>query len=66
MNDTDPTDDPRPCPPEEPDLNACCGNGCTPCVFDIWAEEKRAWEKAVQNWESRQRSRLKTVSDIGF
>ncbi|MFA7436932.1 oxidoreductase-like domain-containing protein [Castellaniella sp.] len=53
MNDTDPAHDPRPVPPEEPDLNDCCGNGCTPCVFDTWVDEKRAWEKAAQDWDAR-------------
>jgi len=30
----DPTD-PMPEPPSEPDLDACCGNGCDPCIFDL-------------------------------
>ncbi|WP_417251837.1 oxidoreductase-like domain-containing protein [Castellaniella sp.] len=51
-----PTDaDPRPAEPIEPDLNECCGNGCCPCVFDIYAEEKRAWRDAVKEWDERHR-----------
>lgn len=50
-----PADDPRPEEPVEPDLNACCGNGCEPCVFDTYAEERRAWQQAVKYWEERHR-----------
>ncbi|CAM5223012.1 hypothetical protein CDEF62S_01266 [Castellaniella defragrans] len=46
-------DDPRPAEPVEPDLNECCGNGCTPCVFDTYAEEKRCWRDAVKAWDLR-------------
>ncbi len=49
--------DPRPEEPWEPDLNDCCGNGCDPCVFDTYIEEKRRWEQAVKEWEARQVSR---------
>lgn len=48
-----PNDDPRPPEPIEPDLNDCCGNGCEPCVFDTYIEEKRAWQEAVKAWEQR-------------
>lgn len=47
-------DDSRPVEPEEPDLNDCCGNGCDPCVFDTYIVEKRQWEHAVKEWETRQ------------
>lgn len=53
MTDTTTNDDPRPVEPVEPDLNECCGNGCTPCVFDTYAEAKRAWQQAVKEWEQR-------------
>ena len=46
-------DDTRPIEPVEPDLNECCGNGCTPCVFDTYAEEKRHWQEAVRIWDLR-------------
>ncbi|MGX5659100.1 oxidoreductase-like domain-containing protein [Castellaniella ginsengisoli] len=52
-----PADDPRPEEPVEPDLNECCGNGCEPCVFDTYAEERRAWQQAVKDWEERHRNR---------
>lgn len=47
-------DDPCPIEPEEPGLNDCCGNGCEPCVFDTYIVEKRQWEQAVKEWETRQ------------
>ena len=50
-------DDPRPEEPIEPDLNECCGNGCEPCVFDTYAEDRRAWQQAVKEWEERHRDR---------
>lgn len=45
---------PRPPEPEEPDINDCCGNGCIPCVFDTYIEEKRAWEQSMKEWEKSQ------------
>lgn len=30
-------------PPEKPLDSDCCGNGCTPCVFDIYDEEMLRW-----------------------
>ena len=58
-----PADDPRPEEPVEPDLNECCGNGCTPCVFDTYAEERRAWQQAVKDWEARQSARAGTAPE---
>ncbi|TAN29929.1 MAG: oxidoreductase-like protein [Castellaniella sp.] len=48
-----PENDTRPAEPVEPDLNECCGNGCTPCVFDTYAEDKRRWQEAVRAWDLR-------------
>jgi hypothetical protein len=28
----------KPTPPREPTAEECCGKGCTPCVFDQYAE----------------------------
>lgn len=30
-------------PPEKPLDSDCCGNGCTPCVFDFYDEEMLRW-----------------------
>ncbi|EDO28600.1 predicted protein [Nematostella vectensis] len=41
--------DPRlPAPPEKPLPTDCCGTGCTPCVFDIYDEDVKRWEKECQ------------------
>ena len=34
--------DPPPCPPSP---SACCGNGCTPCVNDIYEKELELWKE---------------------
>mgnify|MGYP001046254952 CR=1 FL=1 len=61
---TDPTadNDPRPVEPIEPDLNECCGNGCCPCVFDTYAEEKRSWQQALKAWEERHPDQVKDTA----
>lgn len=37
--------DELPEPPTRPLDSECCGNGCTPCVFDIYDEEMEQWQK---------------------
>ena len=32
-------------PPIRPLDSECCGNGCTPCVFDIYDDEMEHWRK---------------------
>lgn len=34
--------------PIAPEEWACCGSGCTPCVWDTYYEEKRAYEAQQQ------------------
>lgn len=31
--------------PIPPAPNECCGNGCEPCVWDIYREELRKWQE---------------------
>ncbi|HKU69633.1 MAG TPA: oxidoreductase-like domain-containing protein [Burkholderiales bacterium] len=45
--------DPRPLPPREPALEECCGGGCTPCVFDRYAEALERYEVALADWLKR-------------
>ena len=47
-------DDPPPQPPVEPDLDACCGNGCDPCIFDIYSAERERYFAALREWQARQ------------
>jgi hypothetical protein len=44
------TADPRlalPPRPEPPDPSECCGNGCNPCVHDLYGEQLAEWERRV-------------------
>ena len=52
----DPTDtlDPMPTAPEPPELGACCGNGCDPCIFDLHALEMDRYRQALRAWQARQ------------
>jgi len=45
--------DPRPQPPEKPLPGDCCETGCDPCVFEQYAEEVEAHEKALAAWKAR-------------
>lgn len=45
--------DPMPQPPVQPDLDACCGNGCDPCIFDSYDLEMDAYRQALRAWKAR-------------
>ena len=49
-----PDPDPEPIAPIEPDFEACCGNGCEPCIFDIYGEERERYLAALRAWKERQ------------
>ncbi|HXD04776.1 MAG TPA: oxidoreductase-like domain-containing protein [Burkholderiaceae bacterium] len=40
-------------PPEQPDLDACCGNGCDPCVFDTHDLAMDRYRQALREWRAR-------------
>lgn len=48
-----PDPDPMPQPPEAPDLNACCGSGCDPCIFDAHDMAMDEYRRALQAWQAR-------------
>lgn len=37
-----------PSKPEPPLDSDCCGQGCDPCILDIYAEEVKIWEEECQ------------------
>ncbi|XZG68816.1 oxidoreductase-like domain-containing protein [Chitinibacteraceae bacterium HSL-7] len=45
--------DPRPEAPHEPELEACCGSGCQPCIFDLYAEELHIYRRRLTEWLAR-------------
>jgi hypothetical protein len=47
-------EDPMPQQPEPPDINACCGSGCDPCIFDAHDMAMDAYRQAMKAWQLRQ------------
>ncbi len=54
MNKPDPNPDPPPQEPLPPDDDACCGNGCDPCVYDLFHAEQERYREALRAWRERQ------------
>jgi len=54
---TDTDDDPAPIPPVPPDDDACCGNGCDPCIYDLYGMERDRYLAALRAWQERQAQR---------
>ncbi len=50
----EPAHDPMPQPPEAPDINACCGSGCDPCIFDAHDMAMDGYRQALRAWQARQ------------
>jgi hypothetical protein len=48
-----PDDDPPPKEPVRPDDEACCGNGCDPCVFDFYEQEREQYFAEMRAWRTR-------------
>ena len=48
-----PSDDPRPTPPQRPDDEDCCGQGCVPCIFDFYDEAMGKYREALAAWKER-------------
>jgi len=48
-----PDDDPRPTPPEQPELEDCCNSGCSPCVFDLYDEALARYRVELAEWDAR-------------
>jgi hypothetical protein len=50
-------DDPAPTAPIPPDLEACCGSGCNPCIFDVYEAARERYLAELAAWEKRQAKR---------
>ena len=50
-------DDPPPTAPMLPDDEACCGQGCDPCVFDVYAAAQERYLADLRVWQERQLKR---------
>ncbi|GAB2808471.1 oxidoreductase-like domain-containing protein [Dyella kyungheensis] len=48
-----PSDDPPPIPPQRPDDEDCCGQGCVPCIFDFYDEAMGKYREALAAWKER-------------
>lgn len=48
-----PDDDPAPVPPPQPALEDCCGNGCDPCIFDLYDAERERYFARLREWKAR-------------
>ncbi len=50
-------DDPPPQPPPEIDLDACCGQGCAPCVLELIADAQERYRAELAAWQARRAAR---------
>ena len=50
-------DDPAPTEPVLPDLEACCGSGCNPCIFDVYEAARERYLADLAAWQQRQAQR---------
>ncbi|WP_267223272.1 oxidoreductase-like domain-containing protein [Dyella silvae] len=50
---TAPSNDPPPTPPQRPDDEDCCGQGCVPCIFDLYDEAMGRYREELAAWKER-------------
>lgn len=46
-------DDPPPQRPPEPDALDCCGEGCVPCIYDLYEQALEHYQEALAAWRQR-------------
>ena len=52
--------DPPPAAPQKPAAADCCGGGCEPCIFEIYAEELARYQEALKAWQERAAERARS------
>jgi Oxidoreductase-like protein, N-terminal len=57
LPDPDRDSDSPPIAPVLPDIDACCGQGCDPCVFDVYAAAQERYLAELRAWQARQAAR---------
>jgi hypothetical protein len=53
VNAADIEDDPPPVAPTPPELDECCGSGCTHCVFELYDDARERYEAELAAWRRR-------------
>jgi Oxidoreductase-like protein, N-terminal len=48
-----PSNDPPPTRPQRPDDEDCCGQGCVPCIFDLYDEAMGRYREELAAWKQR-------------
>jgi len=48
-----PSGDPRPVKPIEPDALDCCGEGCVPCIYDLYEAALDRYKADLAAWLER-------------
>nr|WP_243049521.1 oxidoreductase-like domain-containing protein [Dyella sp. RRB7] len=48
-----PSHDPPPTRPQRPDDEDCCGQGCVPCIFDLYDEAMGRYREQLAAWKER-------------
>ncbi len=45
--------DPPPSKPPEPDALDCCGEGCVPCIYDLYEQALERYRDELAAWQQR-------------
>lgn len=55
--------DSRPVAPAKPEPGECCESGCDSCIYDRYWDGLDRYERALVEWEQRQRIRRRPLDD---
>ena len=45
--------DPKPQEPDKPGPYDCCESACEPCIWDMYADQVKAYKRALAAWQER-------------